>query len=290
MAVATGPRPGRLDCRRPSAVTAHGPKPAEPVEHERQSLLEQVHSALDRPMIVLSAAWIALLVAEFVGGGLPPSLDAAVWVIWAIFVANFAIEFTIAPAKGRYLRTHWLTAVSLVLPAFRVLRVAGALRVLRAARVVRGVGLLRLLTSINRGLASLRATAARRGLGYVIAATGIVIVVGAAGMAFFESPASLLSEQVTGATPLRDYGEAFWWTAYAMTTGAPSQPGTGEGKLLGWLLSLYGLGVFGYLTATLASHFIERDRGGSVRIGGLRSPADGARTTTATSDREAPPP
>jgi hypothetical protein len=26
-------------------------------------------------------------------------------------------------------------------------------------------------------------------------------------------------------------------------------------------MSLYGLGIFGYLTATLASHFIERDRG-----------------------------
>ena len=35
---------------------------------------------------------------------------------------------------------------------------------------------------------------------------------------------------------------------------------TGEGKILGWLLSLFGLGVFGYLTASLASHFIERDR------------------------------
>ena len=151
-----------------------------------------------------------------------------------------------------------------MLPAFRILRVlALALRVLRMARVVR-VGLLRLLTSMNRGLASLRATAARRGLGYVIAATAVVIVVGSAGMAFFESPASLASEVSASGAPLRDYGEAFWWTAYAMTTGATSQPATGEGKLLGWLMSLYGLGVFGYLTASLASHFIDRDRGDSA--------------------------
>ena len=45
-----------------------------------------------------------------------------------------------------------------------------------------------------------------------------------------------------------------------MTTGAPDTPSTSEGKILGWFLSLIGLGVFGYLTATLASHFIERDR------------------------------
>ncbi|HUG29489.1 MAG TPA: ion transporter [Candidatus Limnocylindria bacterium] len=218
------------------------------LRQERESLLEQIDSALGGVMVLLSAAWIALLVVEFAGGGLPRSLEVTVWVIWAIFVGDFLLEFTIAPVKTRYLRTHWLTVVSLVLPAFRILRLASALRVLRLGRVVRGVGLLRLLTSINRGLASLRATAARRGLGYVIGATALVMLVGSAGMASFE------------AATFADYGEALWWTAYTMTTGAPTAPVTGEGKVLGWLLSLFGLGVFGYLTATLASHFIERDR------------------------------
>ena len=232
------------------------------LRQERESLLEQISSALDGVMVLLSATWIALLVVEFAGGGLPPSLDAAVWVIWAIFVVDFLVEFAIAPAKARYIRTHWLTVVSLVLPAFRILRLASALRVLRAGRVVRGVGLLRLLTSLNRGLSSLRATAARRGIGYVITATALVMVVGSAGMAFFESPTSGAGQPTTKARqgPIEDYGDAFWWTAYAMTTGATHAPSTGEGKVLGWLLSLFGLGVFGYLTATLASHFIERDR------------------------------
>jgi voltage-gated potassium channel len=233
------------------------------LREERESLLEQIEGALGGVMLWLSAAWILLLVVEFAGGGLPRSLEAAIYVIWAIFVAHFLLEFAIAPVKRRYLRTHWLTAVSLVLPAFRVLRIASAFRALRAVRLVRGVGLLRLLTGINRGLASLRATAARRGLGYVVGATALVMVVGAAGMASFESPASVAGEVVAGApaVALEDFGEAFWWTAYTMTTGAPHSPVTGEGKVLGWLLSLFGLGVFGYLTATLASHFIERDRG-----------------------------
>lgn len=232
------------------------------VHEERQSLLEQIDSALDGPMILLSAGWIGLLVVEFVGDGLPPSLEVAVWVIWGIFVLDFLLEFAVAPIKSRYLRTHWLTVLSLVLPAFRIIRIASAFRVFRAARVVRGVGMLRLVTSINRGLASLRATAARRGVGYLVAATALVMVVGSAGMAFFESPTSLAAQGVANPDPssIRDYGEAFWWTAYAMTTGAPTAPATGEGKVLGWLLSLFGLAVFGYLTATLASHFIARDR------------------------------
>jgi voltage-gated potassium channel len=99
-------------------------------------------------------------------------------------------------------------------------------------------------------------------VGYVLAATALVMTVGAAGMTSFESPSALASEGITDGRPLQDYGDALWWTAYAMTTGATHQPSTGEGRLLGWLLSLYGLGIFGYLTATLASHFVGRERAG----------------------------
>ncbi len=230
------------------------------VARERETLLEHVNRTLEGVMVLLSVAWIALLILELVSGTLPRSLEVAVWVIWGLFVLDFLLEFTIAPSKGRYLRTHWLTVVSLALPALRVVRVIAALRVLRAARVVRSVGLLRILTSLNRGLASLRATAARRGVGYLLAATALVLVVGAAGMASFESPSALAAAGIADGQPLDDYGDALWWTAYAMTTGATHQAATGEGRLLGWLLTLYGLGIFGYLTATLASHFIGRER------------------------------
>ena len=36
-------------------------------------------------------------------------------------------------------------------------------------------------------------------------------------------------------------------------------PRTTEGRVLTFLLSLYGLGVLGYITATLASFFVGRD-------------------------------
>ncbi len=240
----------------------HGHPTAAAIERERDTLVQQVSSAVERVMVLLSAIWIALLVGELVAGPLPASLELAVWVIWGVFVLHFLAEFVIAPAKLRYLKGNWLTVLSLVLPAVRVLRAFAALRVLRAARVVRSVGLLRMLTSVNRGMASLRTTAASRGLGYVVAATVLMVVVGAAGMAWFESPEALAGNDGDPSTaPLDGYADALWWTLYAMTTGATSQPVTGEGRLLGWLLSLYGLGVFGYLTAVLASHFVGRERG-----------------------------
>jgi hypothetical protein len=60
-------------------------------------------------------------------------------------------------------------------------------------------------------------------------------------MAYFEESGALSMRGSTNveATPLSDYGDALWWTAYAMTTGAPREAVTSEGRLLGWLISLY---------------------------------------------------
>lgn len=88
--------------------------------------------------------------------------------------------------------------------------------------------------------------------------------VGAAGMAQFESPAALqdagYADAVEPGAGLGSYGEALWWTAMVMTTmGSEYWPKTVEGRVLGWLLALYAFAVFGYLTATIASLFVEQD-------------------------------
>ena len=73
-------------------------------------------------------------------------------------------------------------------------------------------------------------------------------------MLFFEAAAG--RSPAGGAAPITSYGEALWWTAMTMTTvGSEYAPVTAEGRLLAWLLSVYALGVFGYVTATIASHF-----------------------------------
>ena len=226
------------------------------LRRQRWQLLARLHRLLDPVFVVLSVIWLVLVVIELATGALPRSLEIVVWVIWGLFVAEFLTGLLIAPARSVYLRKRWLTALSLVLPAFRIIRVASLIRFVGAARLARSVGLLRVITSINRGLGALGQTARRRGVPYVVAATAIVMLVGSAGMSFFEA-ANLGS--AGSSSGLSAYADALWWTAYAMSTGAPSVPTTGEGRLLGWLLSIYGLAVFGYLTAILASHFVGRD-------------------------------
>ena len=234
---------------------------------ERWALLGRVSRSLEPVMVVLSAAWIALLVVELLNDGLAPTLDRAVWVIWGLFILDSGVRLLIAPDRRAYLRTQWLTLLSLALPALRLLRVAAVFRFLRAAGAVRSIGLLRVVTSLNRGLATLGQVAERRGLGYVLAATALVIVVGAAAMTSFER-----GQAAEGTVPddpvFADYAGALWWTASAMTTGPTEAPRSPEGRVLGRLLSVYGLAVFGYLTATLASHFIEQDKGVTRDVAG----------------------
>jgi len=134
----------------------------------------------------------------------------------------------------------------LILPTLTIVK-----RLLRLARVGRGLRLLRVVSSLNRGMRALSASLSRRGFGYVIALTVLVMFTGAAGMYAFENVAP---------GGLKSYGEALWWTTMLLTTmGSQYWPQTAEGRVLCVFLALYAFTVFGYVTAMLASFFIGRD-------------------------------
>lgn len=219
-------------------------------EQERDGVLADLESWLERPMMVLGLVWLVLLVVEL-SWGLGPALQLTATIIWVLFIADFALRLALAPAKLRFLRRNWLTAISLVLPGlrfFRALRALRALRVLRVARFARGSLLVRIVASINRAMKGLGAALSRSKFSYVIASTVVVVLAGAAGMRAFE-----------GGDPrgLHDYGTALWWTAMLMTTmGSEYWPKTGEGRLLCLALAIYAFAVFGYVTATIASFLI----------------------------------
>ena len=219
---------------------------------DRLVALAGLESWLERPMQVLGLVWLGLLVLEFTRGT-SPLLSAISTTIWVIFILDFGLRLALAPDRIRYLRTNWLTVLSLLVPALRVFRVARAVRVLRFTRATRGIRMVRVVGSLNRGMRSLGRTMERRGIGYVVALTTLVIFGGAAGMYTFEN-------NLPEGQGLRDYPSAVWWTAMIMTTlGSEYWPRTVEGRVLCVMLALYAFAVFGYVTASLASFFIGRD-------------------------------
>lgn len=222
------------------------------INRERLEILEQLESWLETPLLVLSFVWLALFIIELIYG-LTPLVDAASTTIWIIFIIDFVVKFTLAPEKIAYLKTNWLTAIALALPALRVFRIFRVARILRAARVTRGLRLARILTSLNRGMKTLGASLGKRGLPYVIVLSAIVTFAGGAGIYALEN------ETENG---IQSYGEAVWWTAMILTTmGSDFFPKTAEGRILCFVLAVYGFCVFGYITASLASFFVESDTG-----------------------------
>ena len=222
-------------------------------QQERWHLLRTLDEMMEGPLVALSFAWLAVLLLEFVIGT-DARLDLVFYALWVVFIVEVLVKLIIAPSRRAWLRGNWLKVASLAIPALRALRVLTALRFLRAAQVVRSASLLRLITTVNRGIGAIGRTLDRARFAYVLAITVLVIVVGAAGMLFFEAGAA--APPAGAAAVINSYGEALWWTAMTMTTvGSEYAPITAEGRLLGWLLSLYALGVFGYVTATIASHF-----------------------------------
>ena len=210
-------------------------------------------------MLALSAIWLSLLVLEFTSG-LSPWLQTLSDVIWIAFIAQFALEFIVAPQKRLYLRKHWLTAISLALPALRLLRLARFARAARIARSVRGVRLARLIGAINRGMRGLARGFRRRGFGYVSILTAMVAVIGAAGMYQFEGGSG-------AGAGFDDYGAALWWTAMLLTTmGSESWPQSAEGRILCLLLAVYAFAVFGYVTAAIAAYFVDADQRDADRL------------------------
>ncbi|HZS01560.1 MAG TPA: ion transporter [Chloroflexota bacterium] len=217
---------------------------------QRWELLQRLSDWLDAPLTALALIMLGLMVAEL---ALPLSpawarrVTQAETAIWIVFLADFLLEFALAPSKLHYLKRNWLTAVAVVLPTLR------AVRVLRVARALRGMSLLRLLTTLNRGSRALGHIVRRGQLGYVLLLTVSVVATAAAGAYYLEhdEPGALIK------TP----GEAIWWAATLVTTMNSSlDTVTVEGQVVSLLLRVFALGVSGYVTAVIAVYLLGAPR------------------------------
>lgn len=221
------------------------------IESERWQILEQIEDWLEVPVLVLGLVWLVLVILDFTTG-LSPFLNMLVYVIWGVFILDFALRFLTAPRKLIFLRANWLTALSLFIPALRIGRIARLVRVFRA---LRGARVIALVGSVNRSMRVLRVTLQKQGFGYVLLLTLVITLAGAAGIYAFEGP---LAPQHIGS-----YGESLYWSMMVITTmGTDYWPRSAEGRLLTLLMAVYGFAVFGYVTATIASFFIGQKPAG----------------------------
>lgn len=161
-----------------------------------------------------------------------------------IFAAEFATRFLAARDRRAYLRGHWIDLVALV-PMVRGLR---ALRLLRLLRLVRA------FAGVYRALNDLDRIARHRGLARLIVIWLAVMVVCSVGFYLAENG---VSKWVT--SPL----DALWWGVVTLSTVGYGDvyPVTPEGKLFASALMILGIGLFGAITATMASYLVATQNG-----------------------------
>ncbi len=230
------------------------PASHEAVEEEREELSVRVSNWLEVPLAILALISLAFLVVELTGRGVGTwrgwILEAQLPISLIFFVA-FVFELTIVPSKLRYLRSNWLTAIAVFLPFLRIFRAARALRLLRGARALRGLSVVRVVTGLNRSTRALGQFLEQNFFGYLLLATALITLTSAAGIFYLE--------RTNPEANITNFGDALWFAATVVTTiNSPHEPVTLEGRLLAFLLRIFGLAVIGYLTATIAVFLIGR--------------------------------
>jgi len=203
-------------------------------------------------MLLLSFVWLYVLVAELVNGA-NAVLRTIVAVIWILFIFYFAIRLLTVANRWTFLKKNWLFILAILVSVLLFLPALRPFRAVHAIAATFGMQAVWIFASADQGMRSLRRTLGRRGVGYALTFTLVVITTGAAGMLYFE-------RNSPGAVSFQTYPDALWWTAMQMTNiGSAYSPLTTGGRILCLGISVYAAAMFGYLTALIATLFIDRE-------------------------------
>ena len=202
-------------------------------------------TALDRyerrsnlPMLGLGLLFVAVYAVDVLATGLGErtrtALDVLSWLIWAVFVVDFAARVWLSEDRVRYVLRHPVDLAVVVLPPLRSLRV---LRVFTAGHAI-----------ISRGgqLSLLRS------------AEAIALTVGL--LVFIAALAELDAERGAPDSKVEDLGDALWWAVTTVTTVGYGDifPVTGTGRVVAVALMLVGISLVGVITATIAGWFVAQ--------------------------------
>jgi voltage-gated potassium channel len=215
-----------------------------------QKLLS-IQKKIDFPMLLLSFVWLGILITELVYGT-NTLLSSTGAVIWVLFIFYFLLRLVTSPNRFTFLKKNWLFVLAISISVLRFFPYLQNLPVARVVTATFGMQIIWIFTSADQGMRSLRRKLGRRGAGYVLAFTLVVIFAGAAGMLHFEK----ISEDPQS---MQTYPRALWWTAMQMTNiGSGYLLKTTGGRAFCLGISVYAAAMFGYLTALFASMFIDQ--------------------------------
>lgn len=250
--------------------TAPKPDPTEPAVSAWEA---RTDLALTVAALLFLGVYAWQVLDTDVGPGLHLVLEIALWVIWAVFAADYLVRLVLARRKWRFVWRHLFDLLAVALPMVRQLR---ALRLITVLRV------------LNRRFGS----GLRGRVGIYVGGTTLLIGLAA-------SLAVLDAERHHPDASITTFGDAVWWTLTTITTVGYGDryPVTAEGRLVAATLMIGGIALIGVATGTIASWFLEKiagaedtDQATHAEVVALRSELAELRAELAAFSRSGSPP
>ena len=229
---------------------------------EREAALERIERLTELPLLLLAFVMIPVLLGPLLwelsarDNALFRALDVF---IWATFAADYAIKLLVAPNRWGYLKSHWLEALVVAAPFIRPLLIVRVF--LFGSRALLGT---RRLLNVDFLL---------------VYALGMVVIA-----------ATVVTTAERGHDTIDTFPDALWWSIVTVTTVGYGDmtPVTPTGRAMAAFLMLTGIGLFGGLTANLASAMVRSENDVEDNVKTLLSEVRALRRQVG--GLEAPPP
>lgn len=205
-----------------------------PSGHDRQRRWEQ---RTEFPLLLASLVFLACYAVRVLANDADQFWRALALVLalltWALFLADFLVRLRLSRAGVRFLRTHWLDTLVVVLPLLRPLRIVSTYLAVQRRR--------------DRPRFSLY------GRVMMYAGLSAVLLTFAAALAVFQQ-----ERGAPGAT-IRTFGDSVWWACSAITTVGYGDvtPVTPWGRVVAVGLMGCGLALLGAVTGSFSSWLIQ---------------------------------
>lgn len=198
-------------------------------------------------VLVLSLAVLGALAADTFWQ-LPPEVRRIIQIgdtaVCIVLMADFVMAFRRAKSKLAFMKWGWIDLLASI-PNLDFLRWGRLVRVLRVLRLLRGI------RTVHRVATALFHNRLQGGA-VSLALMAFLLVA-------FSSVAVLVCERQDGAN-IKSAEDAIWWSITTMTTVGYGDhyPVTTEGRVVGIILMICGVGMFAGLSGLVASLFLGK--------------------------------
>lgn len=219
--------------------------------HAALARVEEGHAVMSEPMgkkydsyAKRTDTWLAVLAMVFLvvwsgriifHDSLPTEIRNTALVIqgwiWVVFITDIIIRTVISERSWRYLWTHPLDVIAVVIPAARPLKI---------------------LTAFTQGSAFSSARGRVQTTQAVVVSVVLLLWIG--------SVAVLAAEREVTDSAINTFGDALWWAIVTVTTVGYGDlsPVSVTGRVVAVAMMLVGIALIGVVTATVAAWFVSK--------------------------------